>query len=96
MDDEGRSCVSAEVSDMLESVSFLNVEGKPSPMESTVLPNAEEQQVWTGFAMHLLKMRAFFYLIMANIVLVRAAAFPCPKDVFDSSTSHRLQIDHSQ
>lgn len=46
MDDEGKSYVSAEVSDMLESVSFLNIEGKPSPMESTVLPDTEEQEVW--------------------------------------------------
>lgn len=45
MDDEGKSYVSAEVSDTLESVSFLNVVGKPSPMESTVLANTEEQEV---------------------------------------------------
>ncbi|XP_017686431.1 PREDICTED: kinesin-like protein KIF20A isoform X2 [Lepidothrix coronata] len=46
MDDEGKNYVSAEVSDVLESISFLNVEGKPSPLESTVLPNMEEQQVY--------------------------------------------------
>ncbi|XP_027745344.1 kinesin-like protein KIF20A [Empidonax traillii] len=46
MDDEGKNYVPAEVSDVLESVSFLNVEGKPSPLESTVLPNMEEQQVY--------------------------------------------------
>ncbi|KAK2522257.1 kinesin-like protein KIF20A [Columba guinea] len=46
MDDEGKSYVSAEVSDMLESVSFLNIEGKPSPMESTVLPDTEEQEAY--------------------------------------------------
>ncbi|XP_051628429.1 kinesin-like protein KIF20A [Manacus candei] len=46
MDDEGKNYVSAEMSDVLESISFLNVEGKPSPLESTVLPNMEEQQVY--------------------------------------------------
>ncbi|XP_074429724.1 kinesin-like protein KIF20A isoform X2 [Larus michahellis] len=46
MDDEGKSYVSAEVSDTLESVSFLNVVGKPSPMESTVLANTEEQEAY--------------------------------------------------
>ncbi|XP_071410603.1 kinesin-like protein KIF20A isoform X2 [Pithys albifrons albifrons] len=46
MGDEGKNYVSSEVSDALESVSFLNVEGKPSPLESTVLPNMEEQQVY--------------------------------------------------
>ncbi|KAK2527778.1 kinesin-like protein KIF20A [Columba livia] len=46
MADEGKSYVSAEVSDMLESVSFLNIEGKPSPMESTVLPDTEEQEAY--------------------------------------------------
>ncbi|XP_065687972.1 kinesin-like protein KIF20A isoform X1 [Patagioenas fasciata] len=46
MDDEGKRYVSAEVSDMLESVSFLNIEGKPSPMESTVLPDTEEQEAY--------------------------------------------------
>ncbi|KAM6101786.1 kinesin-like protein KIF20A isoform 2-T2 [Theristicus caerulescens] len=46
MDDEGKSYVSAEVSDMLESVSFLNIAGKPSPMESTVLPNTEEEEAY--------------------------------------------------
>lgn len=59
MDNEGENCASAEVSDMLESVSFLNVAGKPSPMESTVLPNAEEQEVWLGFVICLL---IFFFL----------------------------------
>lgn len=54
MDDEGKNYVSAEVSDTLESVSFLNVAGKPSPMESTVLPNTEEQEVWTVFVIGLL------------------------------------------
>ncbi|KAM7071355.1 kinesin-like protein KIF20A [Acridotheres tristis] len=43
---EGKNYVSTEVCDMLESVSFLSVEGKPSPLESTVLPNTEEQQVY--------------------------------------------------
>ncbi|XP_051466831.1 kinesin-like protein KIF20A [Apus apus] len=46
MDDEGESYASAEVSDMLESVSFLNIAGKPSPMESTVLPNTEEHEMY--------------------------------------------------
>ncbi|XP_064298767.1 kinesin-like protein KIF20A isoform X1 [Phalacrocorax carbo] len=45
MDHEGRNYVPAEVSDRLESVSFLNVAGKPSPVESTVLPSTEEQEV---------------------------------------------------
>ncbi|KAM9387964.1 kinesin-like protein KIF20A [Phaethornis superciliosus] len=44
MDDEGKNYVSAEVSDTLESVSFLNVADRPAPMESTVLPNTEEQE----------------------------------------------------
>lgn len=51
MDDEGKSCIPAELSDMLESVSFLDLVGKPSPMESTVLCNPEEQEVWVGFVM---------------------------------------------
>ncbi|KAL9869472.1 kinesin-like protein KIF20A isoform 2-T2 [Geothlypis trichas] len=46
MADEGKSCVPTEVCDVLESVSFLSVEGKSSPLESTVLPNTEEQQVY--------------------------------------------------
>ncbi|XP_048142768.1 kinesin-like protein KIF20A [Corvus hawaiiensis] len=46
MANEGRNYVSTEVCDVLESVSFLNVEGKPSPLESTLLPNTEEQQVY--------------------------------------------------
>ncbi|KAM9643901.1 kinesin-like protein KIF20A [Morphnus guianensis] len=46
MDNEGQDYVSAEVSDTLESVSFLNIVGKPSPMESTVLPNTEEQEAY--------------------------------------------------
>ncbi|XP_068044503.1 kinesin-like protein KIF20A isoform X2 [Anomalospiza imberbis] len=46
MADERKNCVSTEVCDALESVSFLSVEGKPSPLESTVLPNTEEQQVY--------------------------------------------------
>ncbi|XP_005042165.2 PREDICTED: kinesin-like protein KIF20A [Ficedula albicollis] len=46
MADEGGNYVSTEVCDVLESVSFLNTEGKPSPLESTVLPNTEEQQVY--------------------------------------------------
>ncbi|KAM6135471.1 kinesin-like protein KIF20A [Pterocles gutturalis] len=46
MDDMGKNCVSAEVPETLESVSFLNVAGKPSPMESTVLPNTEEQEAY--------------------------------------------------
>lgn len=45
MADGGKSCVSREVCDVLESDSFLNIEGNPSPLESTVLPNTEEQQV---------------------------------------------------
>lgn len=49
MDDEGKSCIPAEVSDILESVSFLDLVGNPSPMESTVLYNPEEQEVWIGF-----------------------------------------------
>ncbi|KAM6349609.1 kinesin-like protein KIF20A [Podargus strigoides] len=44
MNDEGKNDVSAELSDTLESVSFLNVAGKPSPMESTVLPHTEDQE----------------------------------------------------
>ncbi|RLW13095.1 hypothetical protein DV515_00000270 [Chloebia gouldiae] len=44
MADERKNYVSTEVCDVLESVSFLSVEGKPSPLESTVLPNTEEQQ----------------------------------------------------
>lgn len=51
MDDEGKSCIPAELSDMLESVSFLDLVGKPSPMESTVLYNPEEQEVRVGFVM---------------------------------------------
>ncbi|KAM6208917.1 kinesin-like protein KIF20A [Sarcoramphus papa] len=46
MDNAGKNYVSAEVSDMLESVSFLNIAGKPTPMESTVLPNTEEQEAY--------------------------------------------------
>ncbi|KAM9024211.1 kinesin-like protein KIF20A [Ara ararauna] len=46
MDDEGKSCISAEAPDTMESVSFLTVSGNPSPMESTVLPNTEEQQAY--------------------------------------------------
>ncbi|XP_069710219.1 kinesin-like protein KIF20A [Phaenicophaeus curvirostris] len=46
MDCEGKSYISAEISDMLESASFLNVADKPSPMESTVLPNTEDQEVY--------------------------------------------------
>ncbi|XP_005152796.3 kinesin-like protein KIF20A [Melopsittacus undulatus] len=46
MDVEGKSCISAEARDTMESVSFLSVSGNPSPMESTVLPNAEEQQAY--------------------------------------------------
>ncbi|KAM6412336.1 kinesin-like protein KIF20A [Pluvialis apricaria] len=46
MDDVGKNYVSAEISDVLESVSFMNVAGKPSPMESTVLPNTEEQEAY--------------------------------------------------
>lgn len=49
MADGGKSCVSREVCDVLESDSFLNIEGNPSPLESTVLPNTEEQQVWIVF-----------------------------------------------
>lgn len=65
MANEGRNYVSTEVCDVLESVSFLNVEGKPSPLESTVLPNTEEQQVWIGFTGCLLVMLGglfFFFL----------------------------------
>ncbi|XP_058687119.1 kinesin-like protein KIF20A [Poecile atricapillus] len=54
MADEGKNYVSTEVCDVLESVSFLSVEGKPSPLESTVLPNTEEQQVWSGLTKGLL------------------------------------------
>ncbi|CAN8183991.1 unnamed protein product [Coccothraustes coccothraustes] len=46
MADEGKNYAPTEVCDVLESVSFLSVEGKPSPLESTVLPNTEEQQVY--------------------------------------------------
>nr|XP_013810107.1 PREDICTED: kinesin-like protein KIF20A [Apteryx mantelli mantelli] len=46
MDDERKNYVSAEISDMLESVSFLDLGGKPPPMESTVLPNTEEQEAY--------------------------------------------------
>ncbi|XP_065524355.1 kinesin-like protein KIF20A isoform X2 [Lathamus discolor] len=46
MDDEGQSYISAEAPDTMESVSFLSVSGNPSPMESTVLPNTEKQQVY--------------------------------------------------
>ncbi|XP_013810107.2 kinesin-like protein KIF20A [Apteryx mantelli] len=46
MDDEQKNYVSAEISDMLESVSFLDLGGKPPPMESTVLPNTEEQEAY--------------------------------------------------
>uniref|UniRef100_A0A674G7Y2 Kinesin-like protein KIF20A n=1 Tax=Taeniopygia guttata TaxID=59729 RepID=A0A674G7Y2_TAEGU len=46
MADEGKNYVSTEACDVLESASFLSVEGKPSPLESTVLPNTEEQQVY--------------------------------------------------
>ncbi|KAM7036698.1 kinesin-like protein KIF20A [Passerculus sandwichensis] len=46
MADEGKGRVPTEVCDVLESVSFLSVEGKASPLESTVLPNTEEQQVY--------------------------------------------------
>ncbi|XP_054250624.1 kinesin-like protein KIF20A [Indicator indicator] len=50
MDREKKNYVSDEVSDTLGSVSFLNVaDDKPSPMESTVLSTAEEEQeVWIG------------------------------------------------
>ncbi|XP_025936256.1 kinesin-like protein KIF20A [Apteryx rowi] len=46
MDDERKNYVSAEISDMLESVSFLDLGGKPPPKESTVLPNTEEQEAY--------------------------------------------------
>uniref|UniRef100_A0A8B9TGV5 Kinesin-like protein n=1 Tax=Anas platyrhynchos TaxID=8839 RepID=A0A8B9TGV5_ANAPL len=46
MDDEEKNCIPAELSDMLESVSFLDLVGKPSPMESTVLCNPEEQEAY--------------------------------------------------
>ncbi|XP_063006601.1 kinesin-like protein KIF20A [Melospiza melodia melodia] len=46
MADEGKGRVPTEVCDVLESVSFLSVEGKASPLESTLLPNTEEQQVY--------------------------------------------------
>ncbi|XP_023776794.1 kinesin-like protein KIF20A isoform X2 [Cyanistes caeruleus] len=46
MADEGKNYVSTEMCDVLESLSFLSVEGKPSPLESTVLSNTEEQQVY--------------------------------------------------
>ncbi|XP_066187277.1 kinesin-like protein KIF20A [Sylvia atricapilla] len=46
MADEGKNYISTEACDGLESVSFLGAEGKPSPLESTVLPNTEEQQVY--------------------------------------------------
>ncbi|XP_061198824.1 kinesin-like protein KIF20A [Neopsephotus bourkii] len=46
MDDGGKSCISAEAPDTMESVSFLSVLGNPSPMESTVLPNTEERQAY--------------------------------------------------
>ncbi|XP_030339307.1 kinesin-like protein KIF20A [Strigops habroptila] len=46
MDNEGKSNVSAEAPNTLESVSFLGVSGNPSPTESTVLPNTEELQAY--------------------------------------------------
>ncbi|KAM6283135.1 kinesin-like protein KIF20A [Porphyrio hochstetteri] len=46
MGEQRRNYVSAEVSDLLETVSFLNVADKPSPLESTVLPSTEEQEVY--------------------------------------------------
>lgn len=82
MANEGRNYVSTEVCDVSESVSFLNVEGKPSPLESTVLPNTEEQQVWIGFTGCLLVMLGvcFFLkaLILTNVSLVRTAVLLCP------------------
>lgn len=60
MADEGKSCVPTEVCDVLESVSFLSVEGKSSPLESTVLPNTEEQQVCIGFTRCILLMLGCF------------------------------------
>lgn len=62
MADEGKSCISTETCDVLESVSFLSVEGKPSPLESTVLPNTEEQQVWLGFTRCFLVMLGCFFV----------------------------------
>ncbi|XP_068022799.1 kinesin-like protein KIF20A [Melanerpes formicivorus] len=44
MDREKKNYVPDEVSDALGSVSFLSAADKPSPMESTVLPAAEEQE----------------------------------------------------
>ncbi|XP_074002839.1 kinesin-like protein KIF20A [Numenius arquata] len=46
MDDERKNFCRNIASDTLESVSFLNVPGKPSPMESTVLPDTEEQEAY--------------------------------------------------
>lgn len=56
MDDGGKSCIFAEAPDTMESVSCLSVSGNPSPVESTVLPNTEERQVWVGFVVGLLIM----------------------------------------
>lgn len=56
MDDKWKSYISAEAPDTMESVSFLSVSGNPSPMESTVLPNTEERQVWVDFVVGLLIM----------------------------------------
>lgn len=90
MADEGENYVSTEVCDVLESISFLNVEGKSSPLESTVLSNTDEQQVWIGFIRCLLVMLGIFFfffggfgeffkaLIPTNIYLVRTAVPLCP------------------
>lgn len=93
MDNEGQDYVSAEVSDTLESVSFLNIEGKPSPMESTVLPNTEEQEVWIGFVIHLLIMGVLSF--NSGKYLVRTALFPCPQDAFNSFAYFSLFANRS-
>lgn len=62
MADEGENYISTEACEALESVSFLSVEGKPSLLESTVLSDTEEQQVWIGFTRCLLVLLGCFFV----------------------------------
>lgn len=83
MADEGENYISTEACDVLESVSFLNVEGKPSPLESTILSDTEEQQVWIGFTRCLLVMLGcffvdFFFLSFNKCFFGRNCCTPLP------------------
>lgn len=95
MADEGKNYISTEACDVLDSVSFLSLEGKPSPLESTVLPNTEEQQVWIGFTRCLLVMLGCFFVDLGFFLGFSKLFFgknccTLPKYVFDSSAYFSL------